>query len=250
MLLFLPTLVIPQRVCKDGIGCRFTGLDDFTKGAICDGVSPGVPSDTALAGRHIRVLEWDGYYPWAEYHPDDDKLSSGWKGYDIDVMNFVAEKLGVTYDVLNVQDIGLANYSQMVEASDWTGIYLAALNHGDVTLSYFSRAPERLVQPNLSLVHGHIDTTKVLLAREIVSAGVPLSTRMVSFLKPFSYTLWGALALLLLLSGVVDHRLATGYNEEGQLVYRWQCLSEAVYSIVAGALWGGFEGPKSRIDVF
>ena len=96
ILLALPALVISERVCKDGIGCRFTGIDDFTKGAVCDGVSPSATLETVLAGRHIRVGEFDGWYPWAEYDPDDETLSTGWRGYSIDVMDFVAEKLGVT----------------------------------------------------------------------------------------------------------------------------------------------------------
>ena len=179
VLVLVPGLVVAERVCKNGIGCLLSNISDFRKGAICEGVSLRNTRDGALAGRHVRILEFDGWKPWSIYDPNDDSLSTGWYGYDIDLMDFVAEKLGITYEVVNTpdihaNDIGLENYWYYYANSDWNTIMTNGLQYGDIMMQYWSRTSTRLIHPNVTLVNGHIDTSKVLVAKETAAVQIGL----------------------------------------------------------------------------
>lgn len=203
MLLILHALAVDGLDCN-GVGCRLSPASVFHKGEVCRSSDPYASAIDALAGQHLRVINYD-WPPYAYRDLDDPDLPTGWGGFDIDLMDFIAEKLGVTYEVVMAEELDYSPYSYS-ELSANDNLYMA-LDHGDLMLCYWARTPERLAHPNVSMVHGHIDTSKVLLAQSISDPPVPIGKRVLSFARPFTYELWGCLIAMVLLSGVVDYLL-------------------------------------------
>ena len=48
-----------------------------------------------LAGAHLKVLET----PWSPYAIKDETMPYGWTGFDIDLFQAVADKLGFTFEI-------------------------------------------------------------------------------------------------------------------------------------------------------
>ena len=67
-----------------------------------------------------------------------------------------------------------------------------------------------------------------------------LVDHLTSFLRPFTYELWGALLGVILLSGLADYLLEHKASDAS--------LSSSVYEYAGGALWGGWYAAKSRMS--
>ena len=254
----------------NGVGCRLSSASVFVHGAICRESDPLASAFDVIAGKHLRVIDFD-WPPYAYRDLDDPDLPTGWGGFDIDLMDFIAGKIGITYEVVAAEEL---DYSPHTYATLSANDQLAmSLPQGDLMLSYWSRTPERLAHPNVSMVYGHIDTSKVLLAQSISAPEVPFSRRVLSFLRPFTLSLWGCLIAMVLASGVVDYlleipreaeldaQITTAGDAEGKSgrpagvsadsgdgfvgqklrvcrrVVHQKALTESIYEYCAGTLW-------------
>jgi len=146
--------------------------------------------------------EWP---PYASRDLKDPALLTGWKGYDIDLLDYIAQKAGFTYEIAQVEELdfspqGYANLAPNEQLE-------RGLQFGDAMLSYWSRTTARCNHPNYTMLYGHLDSSKALIARQIPTPVVPLEARLLSFMRPFKYELWACLFLMVLASGVVDYLL-------------------------------------------
>lgn len=204
-----------------------TVLSSFRPGRICDNVSTTELAEHMLRGKHLRL----GEVSWPPYGILNSSAPQGYSGFDIDLINAVADELGFTYEVVNF--IRRTNES-------WFDVMVRATAQTDMMLSWWTDTPER--RSSLNLLLGHVDNSQVLVVQ----------TRMAStfwehlwhdgarFLQPFSYGLWTALVFLLFLSGVVDY-LFERHKSDAK-------FSESIHEAFAGALYGGFHMPQSKVS--
>lgn len=236
-------------VCRAGcVGNACSpGTQPFSKGSVCAGREQQ-PASTALVGRHLRLLEYE-WPPYASRDLKDPALLTGWKGYDIDLLDYIAQKAGFTYEIAQVEELdfspqGYANLAPNEQLE-------RGLQFGDAMLSYWSRTTARCNHPNYTMLYGHLDSSKALIARQIPTPVVPLEARLLSFMRPFKYELWACLFLMVLASGVVDYLLEnrrgprSGDAEAAPEARRGR-VTESIYEYAAGTLWGGFQTPKTK----
>jgi hypothetical protein len=73
-------------------------VTEFVPGAICANLNPTAPGSQMLQGRHVRVYDM----VWEPYAIKNEESASGWSGYDIDLLDALAQTLGFSYEVLNM----------------------------------------------------------------------------------------------------------------------------------------------------
>jgi len=148
----------------------------------------------------------------------------------------VQAKLGFTYDVHDME---------VLEGDTWTDMMKRHLGAdspdatADVGLEYWLRSSERL--ESVSLLSGHIDGASVLIARVEPSPDMALFDQIIRFLKPYDWWLWLALIGMVLASGIVDYLLEVQSIDGAK-------LSDSIYEYAGGALWGGWETPRSTMS--
>lgn len=81
-----------------GVDEMSSGPDGFRPGAVCDSVTPGTDASKMLRGKHLRILD----LVWMPFAIQDENAPRGWSGYDIDLLNAVADKLEITYEVVDM----------------------------------------------------------------------------------------------------------------------------------------------------
>ena len=70
-----------------------SGGSSFVPGATCAGIAPGASAMSAIAGKHLVIGElW-----WSPFAFKDD--DGNWAGYNIDLMDNIAELLQITYEI-------------------------------------------------------------------------------------------------------------------------------------------------------
>ena len=205
-------------------------VSNYTSGSTC---SDDVDAQKALLGKHLNVME----LAWAPFAIVDSSAPKGWSGYDIDLLDELATFLGFTYDIV---DIG---YPDTVGGQTWTSHAANNIDNGDLLMSFWFKNLERL--KHLILLDGHVDVSPSLIARrEVVASNDAWSwDSLTSFMLPFSWTLWGCLLLLVLLSGLSDYVIERKQSSDAR-------LSASLYEYAAGFLWGGFEYPLSASSKF
>jgi len=193
----------------------------YTPGLTC---SEGDDSDTALQGKHLYVME----LAWAPFATVDATAPKGWVGFNIEVMDEIATLLGFTYEIV---DIGYPG-----EGQTWTQHVVGNLDNGDVVMSFWFKNSDRL--RNIAFLDGHIDVSPGLIARRDMTGRPDIWgwESLSSFMLPFTWTRWGCLGSLVVLSGVADWVIERSWSPDGQ-------LSASLYEYAAGFLWGGFEYP-------
>jgi len=197
----------------------------YTPGTTC---SDNVDSQLALLGKHLIVME----LAWAPFASVDSTAPKGWSGYNIELMDELATLLGFTYEIL---DIGYPN-GEIGET--WTSHAISNIDNGDVLMSFWFKNMDRMKE--LVFVDGHIDVSPGLIGLRSKESGTdPWSWNSItSFMLPFTWTLWGCLLLLVILSGVSDYIIERKTSTDAR-------LSASLYEYAAGFLWGGFEYPLS-----
>lgn len=201
-----------------------SGDESFVPGAVCNGVDMNSTiASEMLRGRHLHVRD----AVWAPFAFKDESSVYGWRGFDIDLITLVAERLGFTFEVHEMQTLPGEN--------TWTQMLYRVAPASDLVLSYWARLPERL--DRVVMLSGHVDMSATLVGR-MEDKVWELHEIMFSSFKPFSSGLWLGILCMILCAGVVDWLLERRTD-------RGAGLSASMYEYLAGALWGGFEYPKS-----
>ena len=114
----------------------------------------------------------------------DPTTPSGWGGFDIALLDKLADILGFTYDV---EDMGSTNYS-IPTRSSWTGVLIDSAKNSDLVMSFWTPGLERLNEPELRMLAGHIDLAAILISRrESANVHDTWHESFYSFLEPFSW---------------------------------------------------------------
>ena len=195
----------------------------WVEGAICAGVDIKANASSMLRGRHLKIYEVD----WPPFATPDPSAPRGWSGFNIDLIQRASELLGFTFE--------LQELSRAPGELDWNQALLRATPTSDLVLSYWARREDRL--DAVTMLAGHIDMSATLLAR-LEERQSSILDSMLSPFAPFSFSLWLGLLAVVILSGLVDYLLEVRIDPDAQIGWN-------VYEYVAGALFGGFEYPKS-----
>ena len=94
----------------------------YTPGNTC---SQGDDSQSALMGKHLRVME----LAWAPFATKDATAPKGWTGFNIELMNEISDLLGFTYDIV---DIGYPG-----DGETWGEHAFNYIDKGDVLMSFW-----------------------------------------------------------------------------------------------------------------
>ena len=200
-------------------------------GEICTGLDPATNAVDMLRGKKLTVHETE-WYPYAAR----DSTTSQWSGFNIELLDELANVLGFTYDI---QDMGSTNYSDPKRDS-WTKVLIESAKQSDLVASFWTPGLERLNDPNLQMLTGHIDLAAILISRrEVSSKSDNWQASFYSFLQPFTWELWFVVILMVLLSGCVDYLVEVKTVKE-------TTITASLYEYSAGFLWGGFEYPLSK----
>ena len=171
-------------------------------GEICEGVNNSMPARSFLSGKTLRILDLE----WSPFAVKDSSAPKGWTGFDIDLLDAVAELLEFTYDI---HDIGYP-----AAGSTWTDHVKESVVLGDVTASFWVPSEERYDW--IMYLKGHLDLSTVLIARSEdreakqqarIQKGVIDWETMTACLRPYTSELWLWLMGMLFLSGLVDYIL-------------------------------------------
>ena len=203
------------------VGTQANGT--FVEGAICGGVDIKANASSMLRGRHLKIYEVD----WPPFAAPDPSAPHGWSGFNIDMIERASELLGFTF---TLHELSLAPGEL-----DWSAALLRAAPTSDIVLSYWARREDRL--DSVTMLAGHIDMSATLLAR-LEQRQRTIVDSMLSPFDPFSFPLWLALLATITLSGLVDYLLEVRDDPDAKIGWN-------IYEYFAGALFGGFEYPKS-----
>jgi hypothetical protein len=198
----------------------------FVRGQICNGVSSSDNAATMLTGKHLKIWE----YEWPRFATKDTSAPHGWRGYDIDLIAAVGQKLNFTYEIHELSQQSGETWGNMLQRS---------VEQGDLVLSYWARTPERIA--TFSMLAGHIDYSPVLTTMTQPVTEVSFSDRVESTFRPFSYDAWLVLTLIIIASGFIDYLLE---RETGG------SISSSIYEYVGGTLWGGWQDPRSTLSAY
>ena len=192
-------------------------------GQVCAGATTDTNAFELLRGRHLVIdeIEWE---PLAMVDPTQPL---GWSGLDIDLLLRLAGILGFTYEI---QDMGVLEGNE-----SYTDLIFRRASSADLIMSYWVNTAARL--GTVTPLIGHIDYSGVLTSHPRAPDSVSFPERFTTFFRPFEPSLWAALILLVMCTGFTDwilERQAGG------------TLADSIYEAFAGALWGGFEYPRSR----
>jgi hypothetical protein len=179
-----------------------------------------------LTGKHLKIWE----YEWPRFATKDTSAPHGWRGYDIDLIAAVGQKLNFTYEIHELSQQSGETWGNMLQRS---------VEQGDLVLSYWARTPERIA--TFSMLAGHIDYSPVLTTMTQPVTEVSFSDRVESTFRPFSYDAWLVLTLIIIASGFIDYLLE---RETGG------SISSSIYEYVGGTLWGGWQDPRSTLSAY
>lgn len=202
-----------------------TGLhrNDSFAGQVCAGATTGTSALELLRGRHLLIDEM----PWAPFATIDPSHPLGWSGFDIELLQMLAGTLGFTYEI---QDMGAPEGNE-----SYTDLLFRRASNTDLIMSYWVHTVDRMA--TVAPLLGHVDYSGVLTSHPRPADSVKFRERFSTFFHPFEPSLWAALIAMVMVAGFTDWMLER--NAGGS-------LADSLYEAWAGALWGGFEYPKSR----
>jgi len=197
--------------------------NDSFAGQVCAGATTDTSAFDLLRGRHLLIdtLQWAPFDVIDPTHPD------GWSGFDIDLLQSLASILGFTYDI---QDMGYPEGNET-----YTDLLFRRASNADLIMTYWTHTVERMA--TFSPLFGHVDYSGVLTSHPRAPGESTFHDRFKTFFRPFEPSLWAALLVLVMLAGFNDWTLERKAGGK---------LADSIYEAWAGALWGGFEYPKSR----
>jgi hypothetical protein len=191
----------------------------------CAGKNLAGPSETLLRGAHLRVMEM----VWPPYAEKDPSSPSGWRGFDIDLLDAVAAQLGFTYTI--------SEAPALLSGETYTDLLLRTVTETDLWLSWWLRSQERM--NSTAMLAGHVDASPVLVSPPPKKQNS--APRFDAFFAPFSYPLWACIGLMIVASGFVDYALEYGYGGS---------LPSSIHEYFSGVLFGGFQDPHTRLSAF
>ena len=206
-----------------------TAASNFTAGEVCSAANSSGLAGDMLRGKHLIIAELE----WSPYASKQPLAPKGWVGLNIDLYDTVSESLGFTYEIW---DMGYP-----VGDEGWTGLLLRSIDSADLIGCWWAHGEIR--NNNVMMLRGHIDTSTSLVGLMRMAepdASQKFRESFYSFLLPFHSSLWLAILVLVVLSGVVD------FIVESRRLPGETKLTASLYEYFAGVLWGGFEYPLSR----
>ena len=121
-----------------------------------------------------------------------------------------------------------------LEDETYTDLAFRVVNDGDLVASYWAQTPAR--RDRVTQLLGHIDFSAVLVSHPREPPEASFGATYFAFLRPFTPALWLVFLSCIMMSGFVDYLLERTTGAQ---------LEESMYEAWAGALWGGFDDPKS-----
>ena len=238
-LLALVSYTAAGSVTEDDVSSECTGsaFQNVTYQPVCKGmdIEHTLPQDY-LRGKHL-ILANSHYPPFAE-KTVDSYGNVTWSGWDFDVLPYIAEMLNFTYEVVDVADVSCANSS--LYGDKWLEY---VVSHSDMMLQWW--APTSQLLRFGTVTKGYSDSSPTLVSYQPSTTTKEsfferLERAPDSFLDPLSYEVWAVILLIIVVSAMVDFNLERTDPEAR--------LAASLYEACSGALWGGFDAPKTRIS--
>lgn len=184
------------------------------------------PASTWLSGAHITV----GEVQWAPYGIRNESAPKGWSGFDIDLIDMVAERLNFTYDIVALErgpslqcnpEACFVGEDEPPQES-WDDVLMRGVQQTDLILSWWTQKPSR--RDELGMLLGHVDDSPTMLVRTylVQDFWADVVERGFAFLDPFTYELWITIVALILFGGFSDYLLE---REEGGRLGKSICAS-------------------------
>eukprot|EP00930_Biecheleria_cincta_P045737 TRINITY_DN31517_c0_g1_i1.p1 TRINITY_DN31517_c0_g1~~TRINITY_DN31517_c0_g1_i1.p1 ORF type:complete len:523 (-),score=57.11 TRINITY_DN31517_c0_g1_i1:353-1921(-) len=164
-------------------------------GAICTNSSP--LSSQALRGKHLLVSS-NSWAPYSIKQHANDIIA--WWGHDIDLMNELAQYLGFTYSVVDLNS-SYATHGPDVTDGTYTPFLFHAVNLSDLVLQPWD--PTTYRRDVISFPQPFYDNSRVLVLKSPSTKESDFWEIASQLLKPFTPTLWIAVACLFLVNAVV-----------------------------------------------
>ena len=212
----------------------------FVPGSICDGTGQDNASSTMLRGRHLTIVgvEWSPFLTTAmdpaSANPDwpiGAERNGLWAGFDVELLNALAELLGFTYAI---------EKHAKAPTETWESFLRDRALLGDLVATYWTQTAER--QDEFLVPFGHIDYSTSLVTRKAASREPSVWKKTLTVFEPFDPYVWIALIFIILASAVIDYWLERSPDGGGER------FGESMYEFSAGILWGGFGTPKTVIS--
>ena len=199
------------------------------------------PADTWLQGLNLTF----GEVSWAPYGIKNESAPLGWSGFDIDLADMVAEILGFTYKVVNLEKQSFCTTAKCFVGDEeetvetWDDVIARGVNETDLILSWWSQKAER--RRWFGMLMGHVDDSAMMVARTSLVGDFwsTVQAKAASFLKPFTNELWGAFIGMIVIGALSDYLLERGQGGS---------IASSLYESAAGALFGGFQSPRTRVS--
>jgi hypothetical protein len=137
----------------------------------------------ALKGKHLRFGVYEDWIPPPYFFKDTTKTGNAmYTGYNVDMMNRMAQLLGVTYDVVEI------NRTFNGKKMSWTSALPGGTSQVDILGDFSTHTVERMSKN--SLLTAHLDLSGRLVVRKPFVIMHTHSEKMFTFLQPFSASLW------------------------------------------------------------
>ena len=182
--------------------CNATEVYDattFSPEAVCADVAPCPLTNAScvehmLDGKHLYVLGVD--YPPFGVHDATQEGRAAWSGFDFDVLDRLAARLGFTYTVLRFT----------VDAGEtWSDALARQANAADLVLSWWAHSAAR--RNTLYLLNGHIDTSLYLATVPPDSDKKDFHEQLLTFMAPFHWTAWVGIVVTVLIGVCMTYLL-------------------------------------------
>ena len=118
----------------------------------------------------------------------------------------------------------------------YSDLLLRSVAETDLVMGAFWAHTTSRRSEGIMFLKGHVDFSAVMVVHPNVET-VRFRDRIFLFFRPFYASLWVTLIASFVLAGFVDYML------ERRMGAR---LGDSIYASWAGALWGGFEYPKTK----
>ena len=202
---------------------------------VCTGINvtdPEVNVSQFLSGKHVVAGELE-LPPFGFFNA----TTRQWSGIDIVILDAVAARLNFTYEIRRF-DAASADADGNQFLRDTVG----GTGQVDFMMSFWE--PIAIRHTFVNLIIGHVDISETLITHVNTTADSDgffqrLKSDPASFLAPFEYDYWAILMIILVVSGLVDYVLERRQGGSP---------TSSIYEAFAGALWGGFESPRSRLS--
>ena len=121
----------------------------FRAGAVCDSMNATGLASNALNMKHLRILETE----WHPFATRDPSAPHGWVGFDIALLDRVAEMLNFTFEI---------HEGTRLPGEPWSATLLRTSTDADLWASWWTADDPRRIN-GCAMLSPHIDTSPVLV---------------------------------------------------------------------------------------